>query len=157
VITCPFCNCSDVILLPVTKRLTHSPISDILPLCSFARAIRKTKKTGVSYTSYKLVESYRTDQGPRQRVLLTLPELSLPKSEWRKLAIALEARIGGQVSLFEEEPQIALATEQAMLIFDFHQLRKRERAERPSTKEWTTVSYCHDRRTTDYGGCCHNG
>ncbi len=117
----------------------------------------KNKKTGVSYTSYKLVESYRTDQGPRQRVLLTLPELSLPKSEWRKLAIALEARIGGQVSLFEEEPQIALATEQAMLIFDFHQLRKRERAERPSTKEWTTVSYCHDRRTTDYGGCCHNG
>ncbi len=97
------------------------------------------KKTGVSYASYKLVESYRTDHGPRQRVLLTLPDLSLPKSDWRKLAMAIEARIGGQISLFEEDPLIALAAEQAMLHFDFHQLRERELAHRSSMQEWTTV------------------
>ena len=114
------------------------------PLCHtvpmFIRESRTTnRKTGVSYTSYKLVEAYRSDQGPRQRVVLSLPELHLPKSEWRKLAIALEARIAGQLSLFEQEPRIAAAAEKAMLHFDFHQLRQKDRQERAAGQEWTFV------------------
>jgi len=106
----------------------------------FIRESRTTnRKTGVSYTSYKLVEAYRSDQGPRQRVVLSLPELNLPKSEWRKLAMALEARIGGQLSLFEEEPRIAAAAEQAMRHFDFHQLRHKDQQERATGQEWTSV------------------
>ena len=106
----------------------------------FIRESRTTnRKNGVSYASYKLVEAYRSEQGPRQRVVLTLPELTLPKSEWRKLAIALEARIAGQLSLFEQEPHIAAAAEQAMLHFDFHRLRQKDLQDRAAGREWTSV------------------
>lgn len=116
----------------------------------FIRESRTTnRKTGASYTSYKLVEAYRSEQGPRQRVILSLPELHLPKSEWRKLAIALEARIGGQLSLFEDDPQIAAAAEQAMRHFDFHQLRQEDLKERAVGQEWTSVDL-QSVETTDF-------
>ena len=37
---------------------------------------------------------------------MSLGQLSLPKSQWKKLAYALEQRLAGQQSLWEEEPEI---------------------------------------------------
>lgn len=99
----------------------------------------KNRKTDAVYTCHKLVESYRSEAGPRQRVVMDLGSLSLPQSEWRKLAAALEARLAGQVSLFEEEPHIALAAEQAMQHFDFRSLRKQDLDARGTDKTWTPV------------------
>lgn len=99
----------------------------------------KNRQTGAVYKSHKLVESYRGEDGPRQRVVLSLSSLSLPKSQWRKLAAALEMRLSGKVSLFEQEPHIAAAAEQAMQSFDFRQLRVQEIGEREEGREWTAV------------------
>jgi hypothetical protein len=99
----------------------------------------KNRNTAVVYMSHKLVESYQAEAGSRQRVVLDLDSLPLPKSEWRKLAAALEARLAGQVSLFEEEPHIALAAEQAMQNFDFRSLCKQDFDARGTDKAWTPV------------------
>ena len=56
---------------------------------------RKTKKT---YRNYQLVESYRTDHGPRQRILLTLgADLDLAKQEQKELANRIEEILKGQI------------------------------------------------------------
>lgn len=99
----------------------------------------KNRKTDAVYTCHKLVESYRSEAGPRQRVVMDLGSLSLPKSEWRKLAAVLEARLAGQVSLFEAEPLIALAAEQAMQHFDFRHLRVQDLETRKADKTWIPV------------------
>lgn len=61
-------------------------------------ATRKYK--GKSYTNYSLVESYRTDKGPRQRTICSLGDLK-PRSaeEWLQLAKHLEASLSGQATL----------------------------------------------------------
>ncbi|MDY0406510.1 hypothetical protein P5G51_015075 [Virgibacillus sp. 179-BFC.A HS] len=83
--------------------------------------ITKNKMTNKSYKKHVLVESYRTENGPRQRVVMQLGTLTLPKSEWKKLAAALEGRLAGQVTLFEEEKEIAEAAESAMANYSFNQ------------------------------------
>ena len=46
----------------------------------------KVSRNGRSYTYHRLLESVRTDNGPRQRLILSLGTLTLPKSEWPRLA-----------------------------------------------------------------------
>ena len=65
------------------------------------------KKTGASYSKYQLVESYRNEKGPRQRIVMTLGELELDKSLWPALAYAIAERRSGVTSLFESDPLIA--------------------------------------------------
>jgi len=86
------------------------------------------KKTGTRYVTHRLVESIQTDKGPRQRIVMHLGTLSLPRSEWRKLAALLESRLAGQISLFEEEfPAIAEAADKAFEHYKFVQARRKER------------------------------
>ena len=59
----------------------------------------KNKKTGKIYIKHRLVESYTTDSGSRQRTVMELGKLDLPKSEWKKLAHALESILSGQQTL----------------------------------------------------------
>ena len=73
------------------------------------------KKTGTVYVTHRLVEAYRTEEGlVRQRVIMQLGTLSLPKSEWRKLAIALEISLAGQATFFDEDQEIASIAAKAM-------------------------------------------
>ena len=60
------------------------------------------KKTGETYTKHKLVTSVRTDKGPRQKVVMPLGTLTVPRIDWKRLAHALECRITGQQSLLQE-------------------------------------------------------
>jgi transposase len=57
------------------------------------------KKNGETYVKHRLVESVRTDNGPRQRIIMNLGQLTLPKSEWKKLAHALEHNLSNQETL----------------------------------------------------------
>lgn len=50
----------------------------------------KVSRNGRSYTYHRLLESVRTDKGPRQRLVLSLGTLDLPKSEWPRLAERIE-------------------------------------------------------------------
>ena len=62
---------------------------------------QKNKKTGEIYTKHKLVASIRTDKGPRQKVIMPLGTLTIPRIDWKRLAHALECRITGQQSMLE--------------------------------------------------------
>jgi hypothetical protein len=65
------------------------------------------KKNLKEYYTYKLVESIRTERGPRQRIILNLgTDLPLPEKDWKDLANRIEELITGQGSLFAYPEEI---------------------------------------------------
>ena len=80
-----------VLQLFYISKIFKGAVGDIM----FIRKYETTnKKTGTTYVTHRLVEAYRTEEGlVRQRVIMQLGTLSLPKSEWRKHAIALESSL----------------------------------------------------------------
>jgi transposase len=85
----------------------------------------RNKKTKKVYIKHQLVESYRTQKGPRHRVVMNLGKLKIPRSEWKKLAFALEGRLSGQGTLIED-PDIASEAERVLANYDFYRLRKKK-------------------------------
>ena len=62
----------------------------------------KNKKNRHKYFTYKLVDSIRTERGPRQRVILNLGvDFDLPKEQWKDLANCIEEIITGQKPLID--------------------------------------------------------
>jgi transposase len=61
----------------------------------------KNKKSGKVYVKHKLVESVWVNGQSRQRTVMGLGLLELPRREWKKLAHALECQLSGQTSLLE--------------------------------------------------------
>jgi transposase len=78
----------------------------------------KNKKNRKQYYTYKLVESVRTQRGPRQRDILNLGvDFKLPKEQWKDLANCIEAIITKQKLLFDYSRKInTLATKFARAI-----------------------------------------
>lgn len=71
------------------------------------QSFKTDRKTGTSYFAYHLVESVRTDKGPRQRVLLYMGStIDLAIQEHKALAERIEAIITGQPSLFPSTPAV---------------------------------------------------
>ena len=94
----------------------------------FIREFRtKNKKTGKIYIKHQLVESYRTEAGPRQRIVMNLGKINLERSDWRRLAFALEGKLSGQDTLLDE-PKINAAADAAMRNYDFYKIRKKNKA-----------------------------
>jgi hypothetical protein len=57
-------------------------------------------KSRKSYTAYYLIESVRTNKGPRQKILLYMgSEINLPEEEHKILAQRIEEIISGQQSI----------------------------------------------------------
>ncbi|APF20524.1 hypothetical protein [Caldithrix abyssi] len=67
---------------------------------------KKNKGYDKTFVYHQLVESYRTEKGPRQRKLLNLGKLTIPKDQWKTLANRIEEIISGQTSLIEVDEQI---------------------------------------------------
>jgi transposase len=62
----------------------------------FIREIKTTnRKTGKAYIKHVLVESIRTPNGPRQRKIMQLGQLDLPKKHWQQLTEELQRRLAG--------------------------------------------------------------
>jgi len=102
--------------------------------------VTNNKKTGTRYVTHRLVESVKTEKGPRQRIVMHLGTLTLPRSEWRKLAALLESRLAGQLSMFEEEfPAIAEAADKAFEHYKFVQARQKERVTQKENREIVPV------------------
>jgi len=79
--------------------------------------VKQNKGSKKKFIYHHLVESYRSDKGPRQRLLLDLGKLTIPKSQWKRLANRIEEIVNGTPSLFEEEMEIeALARHYASLL-----------------------------------------
>lgn len=78
---------------------------------------KKNKGYDQVFLSHRLIESYRTERGPRQRTILNLGKLDLPKEQWKLLADQIEAEISGQQSLLKLDKHIQeLAIHYAQLI-----------------------------------------
>ncbi len=72
------------------------------------------KKSGKEYITYKLVESTRTEKGPRQITLLNLGvDFSVPQSSWKDLCHLIEQslRDSVQLSFFPGNPELARTAE----------------------------------------------
>lgn len=62
----------------------------------------KNKKNRKDYFTFKLVESVRTERGPRQRDVLNLGvSFKLPVEQWKDLANCIETELTGQRPLFD--------------------------------------------------------
>ena len=83
------------------------------------------KKTGTVYIKHQLVEAYRTESGPRQRIVMNPGKIDMTTSEWRRLAFALEEKLSGQESLIEDE-NISAAVASAMRNYQFYKARKKK-------------------------------
>jgi len=77
-------------------------------LFMFIRKVpHKNKKTHKEYFTYKLVDSIRTERGPRQRDILNLGvNFDLPKEQWKDLANCIEQNITGQKSFIDYPKEI---------------------------------------------------
>jgi hypothetical protein len=88
--------------------------------------IRKTthtdQKNKKEYHTFKLIESVRTERGPRQRMLLNLgTDFSLPEGRWKDLANRIEEIVTGQNALFAYPAEIeTLAARYARKVIDYH-------------------------------------
>ena len=74
----------------------------------FIRAVEhKNKKNRRKYLTYKLVDSVRTERGPRQTTILNLgTDFSLPKEDWKQLANCIEEIVTGQHNIIEYPKKI---------------------------------------------------
>jgi transposase len=85
----------------------------------FIRKVPHTdKKNRKQYFTYKLVESVRTERGPRQRDVLNLGvSFDLPKEQWKELANCIETTLTGQRPIFDYPKKITtLASKYAKAI-----------------------------------------
>jgi transposase len=80
--------------------------------------IRKVVKKSGNYqkVEYRLVENYRTANGPRQRTILTLKDFDLPEHSWKLLADSIEAKLKRQGVILNDEKIEALAEHYVSLI-----------------------------------------
>jgi transposase len=79
------------------------------------KATRKYK--GRVYTNYQLVRSVQTPQGPRQKLICSLGDLSPRTAEaWRRLAQQVEDALQGQPALIEDqrEPEVGQIVRQIL-------------------------------------------
>jgi transposase len=68
----------------------------------FIRKVTQKTRKRKKYYTYKLVESIRTERGPRQRDILNLGvDFNLPRGQWKDLANCTEEIITGQKPLID--------------------------------------------------------
>jgi hypothetical protein len=73
----------------------------------YIKKVTKQNKTSKKKYEYlHLVENIRTERGPRQRLILNLGKIDIPKESYKELANCIEAMITGQMQLFTINPEI---------------------------------------------------
>ena len=105
--------------------------------------IREVVKQNEGYKQkfiyHTLVESYRTEKGPRQRTLLSLGKLSLPRDKWKTLANRIEEIINNQQTILDIDDEIGfLAQHFASCLLDKQLQEEKEEKilkEEPSYEE----------------------
>ena len=91
-----------------------------------------------TFVSYRLMESYRTPRGPRQRKIIDLGHLDIPKDDWKILADRIEELLSGQQTFTTPPDHIeTLAQHYAQLIRQ-KEMQSLPVAER-SHSDWHTV------------------
>ena len=95
----------------------------------FIRETVKSKK-GIKYLQHQLVESIRTPNGPRQKLILNLGLLDLPRDKWKELANCIEGELHQENKLFTTDSEIdKLASHYAKIIIKERLNRQAENIE----------------------------
>jgi len=83
------------------------------------QVIKGNGKTNKRYKYFHLVESVRTEKGPRQRLILNLGKIDLDPSQYPSLSRRIEDILTGQMSIYEVPLKIEqIARRAATKIFD---------------------------------------
>ena len=73
----------------------------------YIKKVRKRNPGGQRQYEYlHLVENVRTEQGPRQRLVLNLGTLPIEADQYKELANTIEGMLTGQAELFSSDPRI---------------------------------------------------
>ena len=101
--------------------------------------VKKNPSSPKNFVYHRLMESVRTPKGPRQRILLNLGHLDLPRADWKALANRIEEVFSGQDSFEKPLPHVeSLAQHYAQ------QLRRREMQSLPTPEteapDWQRVN-----------------
>ncbi len=73
----------------------------------FIREVKVRGRTKEYSIVHRLVEAYRTSEGkPRQRVIMNLGTIDIPKTRWKELAFLLEQRYKGQEVFASQSPEL---------------------------------------------------
>jgi transposase len=95
----------------------------------YIRKVSHTDRNGKTYHTFKLIESVRTERGPRQRMLLNLgTDFGVPEEKWKDLANRIEEMVTGQRPLFPGRPGKIeeLAAGYARSVIAYHGEEKKE-------------------------------
>ncbi len=68
--------------------------------------VKQNKKSKKRYQYLHLVESVRTEKGPRQRLILNLGAIDIPKEKHKELSDCIETMLAGQKQIFVLDPII---------------------------------------------------
>jgi transposase len=132
---------ADLIVVPHTNSidLTYAQGYAILVIRMFVKEITKQNRGYArTFVSHRLMESYRTPRGPRQRKILDLGQLALPKGDWKILADRIEELLSGQQAFTTPPDNIeTLAHHYAQMIRQ-KEMRSIPEAEKPAN-DWQTV------------------
>lgn len=113
--------------------------------------VKQNKGYEKKFVYHALMESFRTEKGTRQRLLLSLGKLTIPKDKWKALANRIEEIITNQQSLSKPDEEIeALAQHYASLLLGKRLGEKKveeEQKESPHYEEINihSVNTCHPR------------
>ncbi len=114
-------------------------------LCSTGLYIKKVRKRNPGgqrqYEYLHLVENVRTEQGPRQRLVLNLGTLPVEADQYKELANTIEGMLTGQAELFSSDPLIEKQARKAVRRLLERRAHREEKANRrtPRAPEYQTV------------------
>jgi hypothetical protein len=117
--------------------------------------IKRTTKTinGIPYHNYLLVQSVRTEKGPRQNVVCSLGNLEPgPPEKWRQMARNVESALSGQLSVKRDpvvERMVQMVRQSAVLDPESKQ-KLLERQKQNEPEQWIKV----DSRTLQLDDAC---
>jgi len=68
--------------------------------------VKKNPTSDKTFTYHRLMEAVRTPRGPRQRIILNLGRLDIPREDWKTLANRIEEILSGQQTYLIPPPHI---------------------------------------------------
>jgi transposase len=78
----------------------------MLPPMYIKRVRKSNRNSSKVYEYLHLVENVRTENGPRQRLILNLGAVAVAPEQYKELANCIEALLTGQSQLFSPDPQV---------------------------------------------------
>lgn len=102
--------------------------------------VKQNKGYDKKFIYHALMESYRTEKGPRQRMILSLGAISIAKEQWKTLANRIEEILSNQQSLIPVDQEIeSLAQHYASLLVE-KRMDELEIAESPDEPQYEEVN-----------------